>query len=740
MSPGKQGVLSAAPPSKRGLDTAGLFARALELHRLGRLAEARAGYAQVLKKRPNHFDALQLLGLCEHASGNTEAGVRLLRRALLLDPRSAAVHSHLGALLIALKRLDEALALCDSAIALNPDFVAAHYNRGVTLIAMRRFAEAVISFDTVIAIDPRHVDALNNRGNALHELGRFGEAIESYNSALALQPAHVLAILNRGAAFKELKQTDRAIADFDLALALAPDHCGAWINRGETLCLQRRGDEALASFDKALAISPALSEAWLGRANVLMTLMTGRVSEALADCQRALSIKPDSVSALTLLGQWHAQQGDADAALSCLDQALAIKPDDEAALSNRIYTLDFSEAGGFAQHQAARSEWWRQIGSRIAAQHAPQHDNDRNPTRRLVVGYVSGEFMRRSAAFTFRPVLEKHDRAQFEVVCYSGSVKEDAVTDSFRNLADRWRSIWQWSDDRLIDCIRADKIDILVDLSGHGDGNRLRAFARKPAPVQVTAWGHCTGTGQPTIDYLFSDPVLIPADVRHLFAEQIYDLPCAIMLEPPPIEFRCCEPPVTSNGYVTYGVFNRISKISNTAVGVWAQILRSDPTARLLIKNQLVDDIAIQRMLLEKFASHGIAPDQIRLLGSTSREQHLAAYRQVDICLDPFPQGGGVSTWEALYMGVPVVTMLGDAIPRRLGAAIMSAIGMTDWVAMNHERYIEIALRSTAESLRRVRTELPGLIDRHCSPAAYTKAVEDAYRTMWRKRCDTIQM
>jgi predicted O-linked N-acetylglucosamine transferase (SPINDLY family) len=272
-------------------------------------------------------------------------------------------------------------------------------------------------------------------------------------------------------------------------------------------------------------------------------------------------------------------------------------------------------------------------------------------------------------------------------------------------------------------------------LSGHGDGNRLRIFARKPAPIQVTAWGHATGTGLPTIDYLFSDPVLLPAEVRHLLAEQVCDLPCAIIIEPPPAELRSLEPPVTSNGYVTYGIFNRVSKLSNAAIGVWVRILQADATSRLLIKHQLIDDASVRSMLLEKFAAHGIAPDRICLLGSTSRAEHLAAYQGVDICLDPFPHGGGVSTWETLHMGVPVVTKLGNGIAGRVSGAILSAIGMTDWIADDDDQYVDIALRSTADSLRKIRHELPDLVDRRCSPAAYTQAVETAYRTMWEKWC-----
>ncbi len=726
-------ALGAPPISQKGLDIAGLSARAQSLHRQGQVVEARAVYQKILKKRPNHFEALYMLAVCERQSGNFVSAVRLLRRALLIEPRSAEVHAELGLALEAAQQLDEALACFDKLIDLKPDFAEAHYCRGNLLLARGHPDLAIASFDKATSIDPNHFRAWNNRGNALRQLGKFEQCKASYSKALTLNPAHVSALINRGITLVHLKQAQQAMTDFDRALALAPDQVVAWTNRGEALRVLRRMEDALASCGEALSISPDHAQAWLVRASILKDV--GLETKAREACQRALEIDPNFSEALTKLGEGLALQGDAEAAVSCYDRSLAIKPDDEITLSSRIFTLDFVAIGDFAAHQAARSVWWDRVGAKIAAQHPPRHDNEFDPNKRIVLGYVSADFRHHSAAYAFRPVLENHDKTQFEVICYSSTPTEDAVTDSFRQVADRWRNALQWSDDRLADCIRADKVDILIDLSGHTDGNRLRVFARKPAPIQVTAWGHSTGTGLPTIDYLFSDPVAIPAEVRPLFAERVYDLPSVVIVEPPPAELRCPEPPVTANGYLTYGVFNRVSKLSNAAIGIWARILHSDATSRLLIKHSLIDDASIQRMLLEKFSSRGIAPNRIRLLGSTSRAEHLATYRQVDICLDPFPHGGGVSTWEALYMGVPVVAKLGNGMASRLAGAILSSVGMTDWVAADDDEYVAIALRSTRDRLRMLRRELPDLINTRCGPVAYTRAVEAAYQAMWKKRC-----
>lgn len=720
------------PALRKGDDVADMFDRASAFHRSGDLAKAQAGYTKILKKRPNHFGALYMFGLSEHQSNNSVAAERLLKRALLVDPQSVAARYARAVVLSALQRDSEALTGFDDLLALKPDFFDAHLERAKLLTRLQRFAEAIVSYDNAILINPQRLDLLMNKGEALHYLGRFVDAIACYDQLLAVNPTHVAALVNRGCAFKDLRRSDEAIAEFNRALALAPDDTTALINRGETFLTLKRNDDALHDFDRVIALDPQFALGWLGRANVLM--LNKQVSEALDACQRAVEIEPNSPKALSQIGQCHALLGDAEAAVAFFDSALAINPADEIALGNRIFSLDFCEVG-YAQHQAARSEWWRRIGSKIAEMHPPDHANDLDPDRRIVVGYVSGDFKEHSAARTFRPVLQNHDKSRFEVICYSNSPVQDEITESFRQVADRWRDVMQWSDDQLMDCIRADQVDILVDLSGHSRGNRLGTFARKPAPVQVTAWGHATGTGLSTMDYLFGDPVMAPLEARHLFVEQIYDLPCLIIIEPPPAGLRSLEAPVTSNGHVTYGAFTRANRLSSAVIDVWARILRADVTARLLVKDYLLSDAVIQARLLADFAARGIAPDRIDLIGPTSRDEHLAAHRLIDIWLDPFPNGGGVSAWEALHMGVPVVSKLGNGMCSRAGGAILSAIGMADWVATNDDHYVDIALRSTPDQLRTIRHQLPDLIAARCAPSIYTRDVEAAYRTMWQTYC-----
>jgi predicted O-linked N-acetylglucosamine transferase (SPINDLY family) len=325
-------------------------------------------------------------------------------------------------------------------------------------------------------------------------------------------------------------------------------------------------------------------------------------------------------------------------------------------------------------------------------------------------------------------------------VCYSCAAVEDGVTHQFGRAADRWRDAAQWSDDRLTAQIREDAIDILVDLSGHTKGHRLRVFARKPAPVQVHGWGHVAPPGLPTLDYVFADPVAIPAEVRHLFCEAIYDLPCMLTLEPLPPDVVHAAPPALANGFVTFGMFNRIDKISDVAIGVWSRILAHLPHARLLIKHSALDDPLVGETLRQRFARQGAPAARIDFLGATPRAEHLSAFNRIDICLDPFPHNGGISTFEALQMGVPVIAKCGSTVSSRSSAAILAAIGMPDWIAASDEDYVHLAVDRASRSaeLPDLRRQLP---DRVADSAAgntarYAEAVEDGYRAMWRAYCE----
>ncbi|WP_456618287.1 MULTISPECIES: O-linked N-acetylglucosamine transferase, SPINDLY family protein [unclassified Bradyrhizobium] len=703
-SVGQRAFQNARLRKRQEADVLPLLGNALQLHKKGLLREAQAAYRQLLQLAPNQFIALHMLGVLESDAKNYQQAELLLSRAVAVDPRSADAHMTLGVALNGLRRHDEACESYRRALALRPNYALALSNLGNASVTLD-LREALACYDKALAIDGNLAEAHNGRGWVLCRLRNYDEALASLNRALSIKPDYASALANRAVVLQELLRFDEAMADCNRAVALAPDDANGWL--------------------------------W--RASVWLHLQ--QMAEALPDCEKALAIDPESAQAHLVLGLCLAGLGRVDEALASFDRALAITPDLPSAISNKIFALDFLADASVEQHQLARQAWWEQIGAKVASEAASPHDNSRDPDRPLVLGYVSADFNAHSAAFIFKPVLQYRDREQFEIVCYSCSSKADAATDEFHKIADRWRDASQWSDDRLADQIRADGVDILIDLSGHTKGNRLGVFALKPAPIQVHGWGHGTGTGLPTIDYLFSDPVAIPAEVRHLFAETVVDLPCFVTLEPLPLELARASTPAASNGFVTFGVFNRISKISDQAARTWSRILERVPGSRLLIKDVALDDQLVRDNLLARLATCGVPAERVDLLGTTLRIDHLTSFHRVDIALDPFPQNGGVSTLEALQMGVPVVAKLGNTLPSRAGGSILTALGLPDWVTDSEEAYVDIAVSRAAQigDLDKLRRELPGQVRAApaCNPVAYAQAVDEAYRAMWQRYCSS---
>ena len=704
-SVGQRAFQNARLQKRQKAEVLPLLGHALQLHKMGLLPEAQAAYRQILQLAPNQIVALHMLGIMESDAKNYHQAEVLLSRAVAADPRSADAHMSLGIALNGLRRHEEACASYRKSLALRPNHAVTLSNLGNASVALERHEEALHSYDKALALDPNLAEAHNGRGWALCRERSYDEAVASLNRALAIKPDYAAALANRSTALRELQRFDEALADGNRAIALAPDDANGW----------------------------------LARAGVLLQIQ--QIAQASHDCEQALAIDPHSIPAHLVLGLCLAGLGRVEEALASFDRALDIQPDLQSAISNKIFTLDFAGDATVERHQQARQVWWDRVGAKIASEAPKPHDNSRDPNRRLVLGYVSSDFNAHSAALIFMPVLQHHDRTRFEIVCYACSSKVDATTGQFREIADRWRDASQWSEDRLAAEIRADGIDILIDLSGHTRGNRLGVFARKPAPIQVHGWGHGTGTGLPTIDYLISDPVAIPHDVRHLFAETVVDLPCFVTLTPLPDGIARAPSPAISNGFVTFGVFNRISKISDEAAKVWSRILERVPGSRLLIKDLALDDQLVRENLLARLEACGVPAERVELLGATLRSEHLAAFNRVDICLDPFPQNGGVSTWEALQMGVPVVAKLGNSLPSRAAGSILTALGLPDWVTDSNEAYIEIATRRASEiqELNTLRRELPDKIRGAAAgnPVAYGRAVDEAYRTMWRRYCSS---
>jgi predicted O-linked N-acetylglucosamine transferase (SPINDLY family) len=661
------------------------------------------------------------------------------RRAVELEPNDPLAHDNLANVLRELNRLEEAEQADREALRLKPDYAEAHNNLGTILVRLQRLAEAEAAYREAIRLKPDYAEAHNNLGVLLASAGHIPEAEACYREALRFKPDYAEAHNNLGTVLVKRQRLEEAEKAYREALRLKPNFVEAHSNLGLSFVKRYRLKEAEAAYREVLHLKPDHAKVHNDLGLVLVRLH--RLEEAEAAFHEALRLEPNLVEAHSNLGAFYTQSGHLPDAEANYRKALQLRPDHADAHSNLIFMLDCVAGVEPEAQQAERRRWYERHARKFAAALAP-HDNLPDGERRLRVGYVSGDFCTHSAMHAFWPVLRRHDPAAVEVFCYSNLPlgQEDPLTQELRAASHHWRRIVDLDDDAVAARIREDRIDILVDLSGHTSGNRLLVFARKPAPVQITAWGHATGTGMATMDYLFADPVALPAAIRPLFAEEIIDLPCILTYEVqvdiPPVT----PPPVQAGQPITFGSFNRLEKLSDPTLELWARLLRAVPTSRILIKYLNLNEASMQTRLRARFEANGIAGERLVMLGRTPLPEHLAAYSRVDIALDPFPQNGGISTVDALAMGVPVVALPGTTIPSRVTASVLTAMGMPEWIAWDEDEYVAIAARwaRNVPGLARLRRKIRPRLAR--SPLGdhqqYTRAVEQAYRQLWKRWCE----
>lgn len=430
--------------------------------------------------------------------------------------------------------------------------------------------------------------------------------------------------------------------------------------------------------------------------------------------------------------------GDFETSIKLLDHVAALAPNNPNVLCQLIFSHDRRPTSTLEDAYRLRRKFNDLVKRPIVA----AHTNNRAPDRKLKIGYVSGDFRHHSAVTIFGAHILKHDLTQFDVIAYSNVAKGDPLTDQLRAGVTTWRDISVWGDDRLEAQIRADQIDILVDLSGHSAGNRLGVFARKPAPVQVTAWGYITGTGLDAVDYIFVDRDTVHEDEHQWYAEEVYYLPRIVSYWP--VDESVVGPvgplPCLRNGYLTFGVMNRLGKMKRETIGLWVRILDQIPDAQLIVKAAGLDDVASRDWLTKVFADAGADLSRLEFRGVTPHAQHMQLYHEIDVCLDPYPDGGGVSTLESLWQGVPMVTLPYRQIASRLTTSFLNELGLPYLIASSTDEYVDtaVALNEQRQELARVRSLLREMMTASIltDHESYARHVEDAYRTMWRRWVD----
>jgi protein O-GlcNAc transferase len=704
---------------------------------LSRHDEAIASFRQATTLKPDFADAFGHLGVSLRAKNQLQAAVEALQRAVTLRPDYAEAINNLGTVLRSVNRLDDAISAYRRAVTLCPDSADMRKNLGNALIAREDWPAAAREFREAVRLRPDDAHAHFALGNALHSAGQLGEGIDSYRKAIALRPDYVEVYANLADALLLAGNPDESIAACRKALSIRPDYPIAHNNLANALAAQGKSEESLASIRQAIALKPDYADGLYNLGNALQ--LRGQLEDSAAAYRRAIRANSDFAGAYNNLGKVLKDMRQLDDAISAFQEAMHLRPNLAAANSNFLYALHYPQNIEpqmiFREHLI-----WDRRHARPLSRNFRAHDNDRAPDRPLRVGYVSADFRRHSVAHFLESLISHHDPAQAEIFCYSDTTPTDETTARFQKSAAHWRDSAKWSNPQLVEFIRRDRIDILIDLAGHGSGSRLLAFACKPAPIQITYCGYPNTTGMTAIDYRFTDALADPpGETDAMHTEKLLRLPQTFLCYTAPLDAPPVAPPPEASGKITFGSFNALAKITPSMLAVWSQILLQIPGSQIIIKSHTgLNDRSPRQRLLDIFASCGIESSRVDLHAHVpSLSGHLDFYRQIDIALDTFPYHGTATTCEAIWMGVPVVTLAGKMHVSRVGVSLLTNVGLPDFIAESPEHYVQIAV-DLAKSPARLADLRTTLRDRMAqSPLMnarqFTRDVESIYRQIWRK-------
>ncbi len=568
-----------------------------------------------------------------------------------------------------------------------------------------------------------------------HQSGLLEQAEGAYLEILDRIPQQPDALHNLGLLACSRRDYTRAIAHFGSAILADPGRAGFHYNLAIAQQSIGQLSNALKSYERAIALQPTHLDA---RCNLAaLNHAIGNLPDAVSGYQQALALQPDHAISLRNLGGALPSLGRVGEAIECLRRALALRPDFVAAFDNLLQALNYAVDETPEAIFQAHKDYDQRLCLPLRSTWTP-HTNVRKTRRRLRVGYVSPDFRRHSVRHVLEPLLAHHDHKGFTVTAYADLHSADEVTRRYQSYADHWVPTAGMSDQDLAQRIRADRIDILVDLAGHTAGNRLSVFARKPAPVSLSWLGYGYTSGLSAIDYFLTDAVAVPVGSEHLFSEQPWRLaPVAFSYRPAEDMGEVGDLPALVNGHVTFGTLTRAARINDLDLRAWAQVLRRVPNARLIVDSHNYKYAAMQRELGQRFADMGIEPGRVDI-GFKSPPWDVL--RRTDITLDCFPHNSGTTLLESLYMGVPFVTLAGRPSLGRLGASLLTGAGHPEWIAHHECDYVEhcVALASDLPRLATIRSALRDQL--RATPlmdeAGFARKVESAYREMFRRWCE----
>lgn len=675
------------------------------LFNAGRFSEAESQAQALVQRDPKAGQGWHILAMARLAQSNYQAALEPLRRALKLKPEVAELHYNLGYVLERLDRPEEAVAAYRRAVQIKPNLAEAHNNLGNVLKDLKRYEEALAAYQRAAVMNPSAAEIRMNKGDALSCLGRLEEAVGMYRNALDLKP----------------------------------DLPEAYNSLSSVLGLLGRHEEALDASRQALRLKPNYFDALKNMGINLGKCL--RLAEEAEVYRRALELRKDAV-VYRNYGGTLLEMGRIAEALAAYRCALELDPGDLLVRSSLLALANYME-GIPSETLLAEARTYGEVVSKMAVPFTA-HDNAPEPGRCLRVGLVSGDLGEHVVGHFLEGVLANLDRFRVELFAYSTACHpESAKNTRLRACVAHWREATPdvLNDGALARQIHEDGIDILVDLSGHTGRNRLPVFAWKPAPVQVAWLGYFATTGLAAMDYILADRWVLPPDEEGDFVEKPWRLPDSYYcFTPPDTPADVGKLPALENAYVTFGCFNNLTKLNDRVIACWARVLKAVPGSRLFLKSKALGDASVAAAYRERFASHGIGPERLRMEGASPRADYLAAFNAVDMALDPFPFPGGTTSVEGLWMGVPVLTLKGERFIGHQGETILHSAGLPEWIAENVEDYVAKAA-AFAQDLEKLATLRAGLREQVlASPLfdapRFARNLEDAFRGMWRKWCE----
>ena len=774
------------------------FRQGLAAHQQGRLREAEELYKQVLRSDPNHFDGLHLLGVLSLQTNRAERGIELIRKAIARDPtavsaignlgaglydldrfgealacfekvialrpRDAGAHCNRGNALNGLKRFDEALEAYDMAIAIEPRFTEAHVSRGNTLFDLERFADAVAAYDAAIRLESRALDALSNRGNALARLDRYEEALASYDKAIALAPGYADAHYNRAKALRHLDRLEDALASYDKAITAKPDLRVAHFNRGGLLNDLGRFREAVTSYDTVIHLNARDAEAYIERGKTLSR--AGLQEDAVKSFDRALKLDPKNMDALISRGSTLIGLKRFDEADESYSAALAIDPDYDFLfgnwLSTKLYKCDWGDWGARVTELESRMkrgqnasapfnlfallddpDLQRRAAEAFMAAKFPQKSGAPailvHPRHDVIrIGYFSADFRIHPVSLLCAELFERHTRSQFQLTAFSfGPDTQDPMRKRLEAAFDKFIDVRDKTDAAIASLARELEIDIAIDLMGMTQSSRPGIFAARAAPLQVAYIGYPGTIGADYIDYLIADRMTIPVSHRDHYREKIVELPGSFMPQDTKRVisdklFTRSELGLPEAGFV-FCCFNASYKFNPRVFDCWMTILRNTPGSVIWLAES--NSAAIANLKSEA-AARDVDPSRLVFAGRTeSLEEHLARYRAADLFLDTLPYNAHATASDALWAGLPVLTLAGETFPARVGASLLNATGLSELIKTTDDAYIAAAtdLAAQPDKLAAIKQRL--VLNRTSEQlfdmSSYVTHIEAAYRTMY---------